>query len=277
MTNNPPPDEQLGRGGAKVTVPIFSGLNKMAGGIGGAILFYSVLPWPSTWAVHFDRIARWAPLVGLLLASLLSTLGLGLQVLGMNQQLQAGFLVVAWIGLTGGLHLDGVADSADGLAVTDPEKRLAVMRDSHTGAFGVMAIAAVILLKTLALISYGLTAPCRSWALIMALGWGRWGQLGAIAFYPYLRATGKGAIHHKSLQLPQDFLWGTLIVMVASGVGFPLGIDWPHLLVGMLGAAAIATGVAYWFARQFGGHTGDTYGAVVEWSEALILASLTLW
>jgi len=245
--------------------------------LGGAILFYSALPWPPTWPVSFDRIARWIPLVGLLLAGLLLGLGAVLTALGMKIALQAGCLVLSWLWLTGGLHLDGVADSADGLAVTDSQKRLAVMKDSQTGAFGVMAIAAVLLLKVLALISFQEAGALRNWALVMALGWGRWGQLLAIAFYPYLRATGKGLIHRNSIQLPQDVLWGTAIAVVGSGLaGYGLGIDLPKFLAGILGSAAIAWGMGYWFARQFGGHTGDTYGAVVEWSEAFILASLTL-
>jgi adenosylcobinamide-GDP ribazoletransferase len=246
--------------------------------LGGAILFYSALPWPFAGSVSFDRIARWIPLVGLLLAGLLMGLGALLTALGMGIALQAGFLVLIWLWLTGGLHLDGVADSADGLAVPDSQRRLAVMKDSQTGAFGVMAIAAVLLLKVLGLISFQGGEPLRNWALVMALGWGRWGQLSAIAFYPYLRETGKGFMHRNSIRLPQDLLWGTAIVLLGSGLaGHGLGIDWPKILAGMLGSAAIAWGVGYWFARQFGGHTGDTYGAVVEWSEALILASLTLW
>jgi len=246
--------------------------------LGGAILFYSALPWPSAWPITFDRIARWISLVGLLLAGLLILLGTGLQALGMDVPLQAGFLVLSWMGLTGGLHLDGVADSADGLAVTDPEKRLAVMQDSQTGAYGVMAIAAVLLIKTVALISFDEAGSFRNWALILALVWGRWGQLGAIAVYPYLRATGKGALHRKSLKFPDDLIWGTAIAMVASGLtGYGFGIEPTQLLGGMVGSAAIAWGVGYWFAKQFGGHTGDTYGAVVEWSEVFILASLTLW
>lgn len=243
--------------------------------LGGAILFYSALPWPPTWPVRFDRIARWIPCVGMVLAGVLMALGSVLAVLGVKPVLLSGILTIAWIGLTGGLHLDGVADSADGLATTDRQRRLAVMQDSQTGAYGVMAIAAVLLLKTVALISFA-DAPVRYWALGMALMWGRWGQLTAIAAYPYLRATGKGLIHKTSIQFPQDWLWGTALALLGSGLtGYGLGIAPWQLLAGTISAMAIAVGVGYWLARKFGGHTGDTYGATVEWSEALILAVLT--
>lgn len=244
--------------------------------LGAAILFYTRLPWPKNWPVNFDRIARWITLVGIILGTILLLTAEILQWLGMGNLLQAGLLVTIWLGLTGGLHLDGVADSADGLAVTDPAKRLEVMQDSQTGAYGVMAIAVVLLLKTLALASFN-SQSLRAWALIMALGWGRWGQLLAIAVYPYVKETGKGAMHRRNLKLGPDLLLGTGIILIASAIiGYLLGIS-PWLMVGgMAGSAVVTWAVGWWFAQQFGGHTGDIYGAVVEWSEVLILLGLTL-
>ena len=244
--------------------------------LGAAILFYTRLPWPQTWPVNFERIARWITLMGLVLSMILLLMAAGLQWIGMGNLLQAGLLVTIWLGLTGGLHLDGVADSADGLAVTNPAKRLEVMQDSQTGAYGVMAIAVVLLLKTLALASF--SSPwLKAWALVMALGWGRWGQLLAIAVYPYLKEMGKGAMHRRNLKLGPDLLLGTGIVLISSGIiGYLLGVDPWLVFGGMIGSALITWAVGWWFAQQFGGHTGDTYGAVVEWSEVFILLGLTL-
>lgn len=101
--------------------------------VGAAILFYTRLPWPPSWPVNFDRIARWITLMGLLLSLILLALDRGLHWLGMDNLLQSAVVVSLWLALTGGLHLDGVADTADGLAVTNPSKRLAVMQDSYTG------------------------------------------------------------------------------------------------------------------------------------------------
>ncbi len=243
---------------------------------GAAILFYTRLPWPKGWPVNFDRIARWITLMGLILWAILWLIASCLQWLGMANLLQAGLLVTAWLGLTGGLHLDGVADSADGLAVTDRHRRLVVMQDSQMGAYGGMAIAVVLLLKTLALASFS-SPSLATWALVMALGWGRWGQLLAIALYPYLKETGKGAMHRRSMKLAPDLLLGTGIIVIGSGIiGYGLGIVPWLMFGGTIGAALIAWAVGWWFAQQFGGHTGDTYGAVVEWSEVLILLGLTL-
>ncbi len=244
--------------------------------VGAAILFYTRLPWPPSWPVNFDRIARWITLMGLLLSLILLALDRGLQWLGMDNLLQSAIVVSLWLALTGGLHLDGVADTADGLAVTNPSKRLAVMQDSQTGAYGVMAIAVVLLLKTTALASLN-SKGLASWALVMALGWGRWGQLLAIAFYPYLKEEGKGAMHKRNLKPGSDLLLATIIILLGGiGMGYALAIE-PWLILGATGSSAlIAWAVGRWFAQQFQGHTGDTYGAVVEWSEVLILLSLSL-
>jgi adenosylcobinamide-GDP ribazoletransferase len=101
--------------------------------------------------------------------------------------------------------------------------------------------------------------------------------VGAIAFYPYLKSEGKGAFHKKALKLPQDLILGLLFLL---GLGVVQGFyfnSWVALGSGTMGGAiALLTG--YWFYCQLGGHTGDTYGAVVEWTEALILCGLTaLW
>jgi adenosylcobinamide-GDP ribazoletransferase len=175
--------------------------------------------------------------------------------------------------LTGGLHLDGVMDTADGLAVQDRQRRLEVMADSATGAFGAMAAMAVLLLKTTALSDL---EAYRSVALMASAGWGRWGQVVAIAFYPYLKPTGKGAFHKEAIRTPQDILSvGFFLLLGLCGLPLLYGSDWWLSLGIVVGGSAIALLTGTYFNRQLGGHTGDTYGAVVEWTEALFLCLLT--
>jgi adenosylcobinamide-GDP ribazoletransferase len=240
----------------------------------GAVVFYTCIPLPSHWQMEFNRIARWIPCIGLLLGGFLGLIDFSLQKLGLPVLTRSTLVVGLGIALTGGLHLDGVSDTADGLAVPDPQKRLAVMQDSVTGAFGVMAVVVVLALKIAALSEL---MEARWLGLMLAAGWGRWGQVGAIAFYPYLKSEGKGAFHKKALKLPQDLILGLLFLL---GLGVVQGFyfnSWVALGSGTMGGAiALLTG--YWFYCQLGGHTGDTYGAVVEWTEALILCGLTaLW
>jgi adenosylcobinamide-GDP ribazoletransferase len=238
----------------------------------GAILFYTCIPLPSSWKMEFNRIARWTPCIGMLLGGILGCINLSLEKLGMPGLTRSALIVGVWVGITGGLHLDGVSDTADGLAVQDPDKRLAVMQDSVTGAFGVMAVVIVLVLKITALSEL---AELRLWGLMLAAGWGRWGQVGAIALYPYLKAQGKGAFHKKALQIPQDVILGLLFLLgLAIAQGVYVGW-WIALGSGIMGGA-IALLVGYWFHSRLGGHTGDTYGAVVEWTEALILCGLTI-
>jgi adenosylcobinamide-GDP ribazoletransferase len=184
-------------------------------------------------------------------------------------------LVVAlWLLITGGLHLDGAMDTADGLAVQQPERRLAVMADSVTGAFGAMVAVVIIVLKVCAIAEI---ATDRGYALMMAAGWSRWGQVLAIAWYPYLKAEGKGAFHKQGIKLPQDVLLGLLVILGVTGVQIYLDTN-AGLTMGWksIECSAIAIATGYYFHRRLGGHTGDTYGAVVEWTEALILCLGTI-
>jgi adenosylcobinamide-GDP ribazoletransferase len=239
----------------------------------GAVTFYTTIPLPSGWPLEFRGIARWAPLIGLLIGGLLGIVDTVLQQVGVPILTRSALIVVCWIALTGGLHLDGAMDTADGLAVQDPQRRLDVMVDSATGAFGAMAAVALLLLKTAALTNIEAN---RWFALMMAAGWGRWGQVGAIAFYPYLKPTGKGAFHKEAIRTPQDILLGLFLLLGLCGfaIGLDQGSIWTTLVMAV-GGSAIALMTGAWFHHQLGGHTGDTYGAVVEWTEALFLCLLT--
>lgn len=238
----------------------------------GAIAFYTCIPLPPQWSLEFYGIAQLAPVVGILIGGVLGLIGVGLSWLGVAALVKSALLVVIWLGLTGGLHLDGAIDTADGLAVLDPERRLEVMADSRTGAFGVMAAISIMLLKTVALADIA-TYP---WlALMLAAGWGRWGQLVAIARYPYLKPTGKGAFHKQAIHSVWQAVPSLLLLMGLSGV-------WGYLQQSIaLGFAALVLGSAIailagaYFNYRLNGQTGDTYGAIVEWSEALVLCGLT--
>jgi adenosylcobinamide-GDP ribazoletransferase len=245
---------------------------------GGAIVFYTILPLPRWWVPQFEGIAALAPWVGLGLGLGLAGVHWVLGFWGFTAIFRSALVVGLWLWITGGLHLDGAMDTADGLAVPDPQRRLAVMADSRSGAFGVMAAIAILGLKTLALAE--LTVG--HWGVLaLAALWGRWGPVVAILRYPYLKATGKGAFHKPHLRWP----WALFGGLGASGgvMGSWIWI-WPdqwRLALGVWGGGlALAVAVGAWFQRRLGGHTGDTYGATVEWTEVLVLiwaAALTYW
>ncbi|MBV8887210.1 MAG: adenosylcobinamide-GDP ribazoletransferase [Chroococcidiopsidaceae cyanobacterium CP_BM_RX_35] len=241
--------------------------------LAAAVVFYTCIPIPGAGKLDFRGVARLAPVVGLMIGGVLGLVDAGLYYMGVPDLTHSALVVVSWIAITGGLHLDGAMDTADGLAVQDPQRRLQVMADSATGAFGAMAAIAIVLLKTTAL------ADLHSyrWLVLMAAcGWGRWGQQVAIALYPYLKPTGKGAFHKTAIRSVVDVLPGLLLLLGLSGLEILLELDRTFIAGEMaLGGGVIALLTGAWFNRQLGGHTGDTYGAVVEWTEALLLCLLT--
>jgi adenosylcobinamide-GDP ribazoletransferase len=239
-----------------------------------ALTFYTCFPVPANFQLDFTRIARWAPVIGLLVGGGLGLVDLGLEWLQMPILTRSGLLVVLWMWWTGGLHLDGAMDAADGLAVQDPDRRLTVMSDSVTGAFGAMVAVVIILLKTCALADI---THDRFWILLLVAGWSRWGQVLAIALYPYLKVQGKGAFHRQGMSLPFDIFIGLAFVLAITGCQLYLQpANWLAIGLRSVASCGITVLVGYYFQRRLGGHTGDTYGAVVEWSEIFILCLSTI-
>lgn len=237
----------------------------------GAILFYTRLPLPPQWPVEFRQIALVVPIIGIGLGLLLTGLDL---LLGYQLPLllRSALVMMAGVWLTGGLHLDGAMDTADGLATQDEQRRLAVMSDSRTGAFGVMVAIAILLLKitALATILYS-----RWFALLSAASWGRWGQQWAISSYPYLKPDGKGAFHKHALSSRWQTMPYALGLIGLTSLVAALGwISWGKAMTAVVIGGGSAWLLAGWLNHRLGGHTGDTYGAIVEWVEVAVLVGL---
>jgi adenosylcobinamide-GDP ribazoletransferase len=229
-----------------------------------ALAFYTLLP-VGNGTLEFRAIARWLPLVGAILGAMLMVVHeLSRQVF--PETVAAGLTVIAWAGLTGGLHLDGWIDVWDGLAIRNPERRFEAMSESTTGAYGV--IGAVLLLGMKVLGVSALAHPADPAALFLAPVLGRWGQVMAIGLYSYAKAEGKGAFHRRSMK-PKDYgvSLGLLLLVLLPTLYF---WGWQTLVL-IVGGVVGAWILSWFFARAFGGQTGDTYGAVVEGTEVLVL------
>ena len=154
-------------------------------------MFYSVLPAIPWIEPRFTRIARFAPWVGAVLGSLQALLWWGMQ--GQAPELaQVCLVLAAALLLSGGLHMDGAMDTADGLAAW--ERLREAMQDSRVGASGAQALVVLLLLRAGALALLGAHAPS---ALIWAAVWGRVAPLVAIARFPYLHEQGSASFHRQ--------------------------------------------------------------------------------
>jgi adenosylcobinamide-GDP ribazoletransferase len=242
--------------------------------LAGAWIFYSVLPLPPGITPRFERIARFAPWVGAVIGAAEALLWLGLAPAGPLAQIP--LVLALGIALSGGLHLDGAMDTADGLAA-GPERCLEAMDDSRVGASGVQAFVLLVLLRVGAL---ALLAPQAPAALLGAAVWGRVAPLIAMQTFPYLRPQGGTAAFHRrhwrgwARELAPSLLLLGLLSGIALGLGWPLwvGLGWGGLLPALL--------VPWALGRRLGGHSGDSYGACVEWTQSLCLllwGLLLLW
>ena len=187
--------------------------------------------------------------------------------------LSAGIIVALWLKLTGALHLDGAMDVADAFGVFDTEKRLTVMSDSHSGAFGVITAVMILLLKVSAVSS--VVNAFSLWLCVIPV-WGRFAHVLAVGQYPYLKKTGKGALHHENFVQFWDYIPGILVHLLILFVFLKLDLFSPFLvfLICFCLAPLTSWSVGRWFYQQFQGMTGDIHGAIVEWTETLLLIEI---
>ncbi len=219
-----------------------------------AFQFLTVLPTGRPKARPLGETAWCFPLVGLAVGAGVAGVFAAVQAVGVPALL-AGFLAVAaGVAVTGALHEDGLADTADALGIRERRQALEVMRDPRTGAFGAVALALTVPMRALALAVAGPAAALAAHALSRAA------MAGAMAWTP--QARGEGLAADAGEVRPMAAL------LVAAGIGLLVG--WPAIP-----AAVLAAGGAAWLAtRRFGGHTGDTLGAVQQVTELAVLVVL---
>lgn len=226
-----------------------------------AIGFLTVLP------VHGDeaqlkKAPSYFPLAGLLIGVLLiiadSIFSFALP------SLPAAFLVVAFLCLlTGMMHLDGLADTADSLGAHTPEDRLKVMKDLSTGVFGATALVLLLIGKIALLAS--LQGSFRLSILLLMPVIARWTMLALISTSAYVRRQGLGKVFTEGGRGIALLTNGSLIIGLSV---FSLG--WYSLPLLFL-IVAIPAFLSQAFVRLFGGITGDTLGASCEISELMVL------
>ena len=245
-----------------------------------AVRFLTVLPVPSR--ARFTQTAEtlptpiigsgYFPLVGLLLGALLALWALFLSVpLRLPSLLLAVLVLIAQILLTGGLHLDGLMDTCDGLfGGTSRERKLEIMRDSRVGSFGVLGGVCTLLFKFAAFVTLADSNYLLPLALLMVLPLARWAMVLTVYIFPSARAAGLGSDFRQTVTRPRLIVAAVISLAVVLAVGRLPG------LAAWFGGTLAALLVGAWAMRVLGGLTGDIYGMIEEVAEMVALLLLVL-
>ena len=240
-------------------------------GLINAVRFLTMLPVPMKKKIterDLGRAAAWFPAVGVLLGGLLF-LVFRIFSLFLSSFTVNAFVLVFWIFLTRGFHLDGLADTADGIGGgASREEKLAIMKDSRIGAFGVLVLISLLLLKFTLLGELG--GQFYLGALILAPASGRWIMVLAIFSFPPAKKGGMGQRFKKHCRITEIII-ASLTVLVCAY--FTQGL-WGIAI--LLGTGAVVMATAFALAKSLGGLTGDTYGALCEIGEVVSLLGIDL-
>jgi adenosylcobinamide-GDP ribazoletransferase len=232
-----------------------------------AVTFLTRLPMPKP-SCNAGRLAdaAWAfPLVGAGIGAVAGFIFLLAQVLRLGDWLAALLAVLAGIALTGALHEDGLADTADGLiGGRDRADALAIMRDSRHGTFGVLAIVLSVLLRTAALVAIA-DAVHAGLALIAAHAASRGALPVAMRVMAPARADGLG-VEAGRPSAPAAIAAVTISVLIGLAA---LGPTRGAIALGAAGATMFAAGMLA--QRRIGGYTGDIIGAFQQVGEIVML------
>lgn len=233
-----------------------------------AVRFLTIVPVPGREASGpgaLGRAAWWFPVVGLALGACLAAADRVLR-FAFPPLLAAILLLAVWKILTGGIHLDGLADAIDGIAGRDPERRIAIMRDSRIGVFGAAGLVLCLLMFLGALDA--LPAGRRPALLLLAPAVGRLSPLliGPL-FPPATPGEGAGASFLEGLSpwaIPVHVaaLWGVAALLLGPWAGLLLSLA--------LGAVLVW---AVFLAARLSGLTGDGLGSSVELGELVVLVA----
>jgi adenosylcobinamide-GDP ribazoletransferase len=213
------------------------------------------------------------PLVGVGLGALAAALAVGLTHLGAPPLLTAAVVLGGLAGASRGLHLDGLADTADGLGSHgEPARALAVMRSPEIGALGAVTLLLCLLVQAAALAA--LVADHRWLGVAAGVAVGRlaisWACRRGV---PPARPDGLGALVADSLPVAVPAAW--TVVLAAASVPVVDGRPWQGP-VAVLIAVAVGVGLVWHVTRRIGGVTGDVLGATCEITAAVTWAVLAL-
>ena len=238
-----------------------------------AIQFLTVIPFPKTLATgerELEKSVPFFPVVGLLIGMMAAILGYVMD--AVLPPFPACVVVVIFLlAVSGGLHMDGLADAADGFFSARPRERiLEIMKDSHIGVMGVIAVVCVIMLKISLLLSLPLSSrPIVIFLMPLA---GRCSLVVMMTVLPYVRSEGGLATLFVKSRSRIHALWAASFLVIAAA----LTAQWMGFATGLVTLAVAALCALYSF-QKIGGYTGDTLGAVCEIAEIVPVLVAVAW
>jgi adenosylcobinamide-GDP ribazoletransferase len=215
---------------------------------------------------QFGRAVVWFPAVGLFIGLALAGVDWCARALW-DSYVAAALIIGTTVVLTGGLHLDGLMDTADAyFSRRDRSGMLEVMRDSRVGALGVAAGVSVLLMK---FATYGHLAGVEHWrAIAIAPMMGRLAVAVGVTFFAYARSEGTGARLAAETRAPHALAACIMALAIAAGLLGLMGV------ILALVALLLSLAVGWHAGRKLGGLTGDVYGALNEMVELVTLLGL---
>jgi adenosylcobinamide-GDP ribazoletransferase len=251
--------------------------------LAAAFAFLTRVPVPGHAAVGEADLGRsvvWFPLVGAALG------GVSIAIARLARgHLPPGLLAVALVGasaaLTGGLHLDGLADTFDavGGGRGDRARMLEIMRDSRIGAHGAVALFLVLAGKLFAIVDLVARGDAAVWPLFAAPLLARWAVVPLIVFFRYARPAGLGVAFHAPAPAASppwarfagaSLLLGIVLAVAIAGAEISTAT---RAAAGAVAALGVALAFGAWLDRRLGGLTGDVYGAAIELAELAVLVT----
>ena len=231
----------------------------MLGDIRAAFTFLTIIPLGAPAGASPSRAFAWFPLVGICIGALLAAIA---RHSPLDHDLNAFLILLVWVIVTGGLHLDGFGDSCDGLlAAVEPSERLRIMKDPRAGVWAVAGLILLLLGKWLAIRA----AP--SEMLVLAPVLGRWAMVVAAFHFPSVGA-GMAAHFRAGRSARQLFIACVWVCLLFTQTG---------VIVLALLCLGFTIAFGAWAARRLGGGiNGDVCGAVCELNELLCLLAMGL-
>lgn len=236
-----------------------------------ALAFLSLIPVGNVGKGNLGKTLYTFPLVGLLIGAISIAVGFACQY-RLAPPLHIVAVLITSSVLTGGLHLDGLADSFDGICSWRPrQEKLKIMKDSRIGVMGALALIFVLLSKFVALS----TLTSHWWlAALLAPLWGRWAAFYNLHFFPRVDQQGLAASIEPGSR--GQFILATLFTLsVTFFLLWQCSVPLLHQAILLLVLCLVIHSLAAKMNRSLGGVTGDSCGALSELTEVTLLLTLS--